>query len=387
MPQNFKINVKTLFGFEDILANELKQLGGLNIQKLQRMVSVEGDEGFIYKINLACRTAIKVLKPLFTFQANTEKEFYDAIYAHDWKQYLESNDTLAIDATVHSELFRHSKYIALLCKDAIVDQFRNTSGNRPNVDLDKPSARFNVHIQGNSCTVSLDASGDSLHLRGYRSQTGLAPINEVLAAGLLILSGWEGQCHFLDPMCGSGTILIEAAMIANNIPCNIHRTHFAFQAWKTYDASLFELIKANLLKKTREFPYMLHGYEIDFSSVKKSRINIDSALLDDFIEVKQQDFFKSKKEVSGPLHIFFNPPYNERIQIDTEVFYQHIGSTLKHGFPNSKAWMVTSNAEALKCVGLKPFAKIKTFNGALESRLVGYELFEGSRKQHVIDSL
>lgn len=380
MPQNFKINVKTLFGFEDILANELKQLGGLHIQKLQRMVSVEGDEGFIYKINLACRTAIKVLKPLFTFQANSEKEFYDAIYAHEWKQYLESNDTLAIDATVHSELFRHSKYIALLCKDAIVDQFRNTSGNRPNVDLDKPSARFNVHIQGNSCTVSLDASGDSLHLRGYRSQTGLAPINEVLAAGLLILSGWEGQSHFLDPMCGSGTILIEAAMIANNIPCNIHRSHFAFQAWKTYDASLFELIKENLLKKTREFPYMLQGYEIDFSSVKKSRINIDSALLDDFIEVKQHDFFKSKKEVSGPLHIFFNPPYNERIQIDTDVFYQHIGSTLKHGYPNSKAWMVTSNAEALKCVGLKPFAKIKTFNGALESRLVGYELYEGSKK-------
>lgn len=382
MAQNFTITVKTLFGFEDILASELKQLGGLNIQKLQRMVSVEGDEGFIYKVNLACRTAIKVLKPLFTFQAQTEKEFYDAIYAHNWNQYLDVEDTLAIDATVHSELFRHSKYIALLCKDAIVDQFRNASGSRPNVDPEKPSVRFNVHIQGAQCTLSIDSSGDSLHLRGYRSQTGLAPINEVLAAGLLMLSGWEGQCNFLDPMCGSGTVLIEAAMIANNIPCNIHRTFFAFQKWKTFDEALFETIKEGLLKKTREFPYMLYGYDVDFSCIKKSRINIDQAMLEDFINVKQQDFFTSKKESEGPLHIFFNPPYNERIQIDTEVFYQHIGSALKHGYPNSKAWLITSNAEALKCVGLKPITKIKTFNGALESRLVGYELYEGSRKQN-----
>ncbi|MBL7773164.1 MAG: RNA methyltransferase [Chitinophagaceae bacterium] len=382
MAQNFTITVKTLFGFEDILANELKQLGGLNIQKLQRMVSVEGDEGFIYKVNLACRTAIKVLKPLFTFQAQTEKEFYDAIYAHNWNQYLDVEDTLAIDATVHSELFRHSKYIALLCKDAIVDQFRNASGSRPNVDPEKPSVRFNVHIQGSQCTLSIDSSGDSLHLRGYRSQTGLAPINEVLAAGLLMLSGWEGQCNFLDPMCGSGTVLIEAAMIANNIPCNIHRTFFAFQKWKSFDEALFETIKEGLLKKTREFPYMLYGYDVDFSCIKKSRINIDQAMLEDFINVKQQDFFTSKKESEGPLHIFFNPPYNERIQIDTEVFYQHIGSALKHGYPNSKAWLITSNAEALKCVGLKPITKIKTFNGALESRLVGYELYEGSRKHN-----
>jgi putative N6-adenine-specific DNA methylase len=379
---NFLIAVKTLFGFEDLLATELKQLGGLNIRKGQRMVHVEGDEGFIYKINLACRTAIKVLKPIFSFEAQNEKEFYDGIYAHAWNQYLTANDTLAIDATTHSTVFTHSKYLSLLAKDAIVDQFRNTVNQRPNVDVDQPTVRINIHAQQHQITVSLDSSGNSLHLRGYRTEANIAPINEVLAAGLLMHSGYNGNTAFLDPMCGTGTILIEAAMIAGNIPPNINRTQFAFQQWKSYDEGLFEKIKESLVSKIQTIPQPIQGYDVDFTAVKKARLNVHNANLEDFIEVLQHDFFRTKKMNEEMLHLLFNPPYNERITIDTENFYNQIGSTLKHGYPGSEAWFITSNAEALKAVGLKPNVKIKVFNGGLESRLVNYSLYAGSKKSN-----
>lgn len=380
MGKNFKLTAKTLFGFEDLLATELKNLGALNIQKGQRMVSFEGDDGFMYKANLACRTAIKILKPIYHFKANDEKSLYDGIMKYDWVDLFDVDKTFAIDATVFSDDFSHSKYVALLSKDAIVDQFRNAFNRRPNVDTEDPDVRINIHIHMNDVTVSLDSSGNSLHQRGYRTQTNEAPINEVLAAGLLMLSGWTGQCDFLDPMCGSGTILIEAGMIACNIPANIHRKGFAFEKWQDFDATLYEKIKENLLKKTKEFEFSITGFDIDFQTMKKAKININQAYLEDYIDVEKQDFFTSSKDSDKPLHIFFNPPYNERISINTEDFYKEIGNTLKRNYAGTNAWLITSNYDALKSVGLRPSAKIKTFNGALEARLVHYELYDGTKR-------
>lgn len=380
MGKNFKLTAKTLFGFEDLLATELKNLGALNIQKGQRMVSFEGDDGFMYKANLACRTAIKILKPIYHFKANDEKSLYDGIMKYDWVDLFDVDKTFAIDATVFSDDFSHSKYVALLSKDAIVDQFRNAFNRRPNVDTEDPDVRINIHIHMNDVTVSLDSSGNSLHQRGYRTQTNEAPINEVLAAGLLMLSGWTGQCDFLDPMCGSGTILIEAGMIACNIPANIHRKGFAFEKWQDFDATLYEKIKENLLKKTKEFEFSIIGFDIDFQTMKKAKININQAYLEDYIDVEKQDFFTSSKDSDKPLHIFFNPPYNERISINTEDFYKEIGNTLKRNYAGTNAWLITSNYDALKSVGLRPSAKIKTFNGALEARLVHYELYDGTKR-------
>jgi putative N6-adenine-specific DNA methylase len=381
MGSNFKMTAKTLFGFEELLAEELKQLGALNIQTGLRMVSFEGDNGFMYKANLACRTAIKILKPIHTFKLKNEQQLYDGIYKIDWSEYMNEEQTLAIDATVFSDFFTHSKYVSLKSKDAIVDQFRDKVGTRPSVDIDRPDLRINIHINQDECTVSLDSSGTSLHQRGYKTATNIAPINEVLAAGLLMLSGWDGQCDFLDPMCGSGTILIEAAMIACNIPANINRHEFAFERWADYDNALFETIQDALLKKTREFHHSIKGYDIDLTAIKKAIDNAKNANLDEYIQIQQDDFFDTKKESEGMLHILFNPPYDERIGIKTEEFYEDIGNTLKRHYPGTTAWMITANLEALKFVGLKPSRKIKVFNGALEARLVKYEMYEGSKKR------
>ena len=387
MGYNFKMTAKTLFGFEELLAAELKQLGALNVQQGLRMVSFEGDNGFMYKANLACRTAIKILKPIHSFKLKNEQELYDGIYKINWSEYMNENQTLAIDATVFSDYFTHSKYVSLKSKDAIVDQFRNNTGIRTNIEVDYPDLRVNIHINQDECTVSLDSSGASLHQRGYKTATNIAPINEVLAAGLLMLSGWEGQSNFLDPMCGSGTIVIEAAMIACNIPANINRKEFAFERWADYDNALFETIQEALLKKTREFHFKIKGCDIDLTAIKKSVNNVKNANLEDYITIEQDDFFDTKKESEGKLHMLFNPPYDERIGIKTEEFYEDIGNALKRNYPGTTAWMITANLEALKFVGLKPSRKIKVFNGALEARLVKYEMYEGSKKIRQEDSI
>jgi putative N6-adenine-specific DNA methylase len=344
------------------------------------MVSFDGDAGFMYKANLACRTAIKILKPIHSFKVLNEQQLYDGVRTVDWSAYMEETQSLAIDATVFSDYFTHSKYVALKTKDAIVDQFRERSGVRPDVNIDSPDLRLNVHIHQHDCTLSLDTSGQSLHQRGYKSATNIAPINEVLAAGLLMLSGWNGQSDFLDPMCGSGTILIEAAMIACNIPANLHRAEFAFERWSDYDNALFETIRESLLNKTREFQHSIRGGDIDLTAIRKATDNIKNAGLEEYIQVEHEDFFSSTKKGTGPLHMLFNPPYDERIGIRTEEFYEDLGSTLKRSYPGTHAWMITANLEALKYVGLKPSKKIKVFNGALEARLVKYEMYEGSRR-------
>ena len=378
--ENFKMVAKTFFGFEEILEKELFQLGAQNVVKVTRSVSFQGDKGFMYKANLALRTALKILKPIHTFKAYNEQTLYDGIQKVDWSDYLKVQQTFVVETTLYSEQFTHSQFVAQKVKDAIVDQFKTNTGERPSIDKDFPDLRIHIHIDRDFCTLSLDTSGVSLHQRGYKTATNIAPINEVLAAGMLILSGWDGNAHFLDPMCGSGTIVAEAAMIACNIPANINRKEFAFERWPDWDSELFDKVLESLLKKTREFHYTIIGCDKAPSAVEKAKDNIKNANLDDYVTIKQADFFQSEKEVEGPLHICFNPPYGERLNIEMERFYREIGDTMKQNYPGTNAWFITANLEALKFVGLRPSRKIKLFNGKLEARLVKYEMYAGSKR-------
>ena len=380
MNNNFRMVAKTLFGFEALLAKELRNLGASNVVEGVRSVSFDGDTGFMYKANLCLRTAIKIIKPIHSFKVQNENELYRKIYNMDWSGYLSADTTFAIDTTLFSEVFTHSLYVSQKIKDAIVDKFRDTVGDRPNVDVKFPDIRINIHIHNEHCNVSLDSSGRSLHHRGYRTATNIAPINEVLAAGLLLLSGWDGQSDFLDPMCGSGTFLTEAAMIACNIPANINRKEFAFEKWEDFDEELFDKIVESSLKKTREFHHKIVGYDKAPSAVRKSIDNVANANLSEYIHVERKSFFDSTKFTENHLHMVFNPPYGERLDLDMEEFYASIGDTLKQQYPGTDAWFITSNLEALKFVGLRPSRKIKVFNSQLESRLVKYVMYEGSKK-------
>lgn len=377
---NFKMVAKTLFGFEEILAKEIRNLGCANVSVGVRSVTFEGDTGFMYKANLCLRTAIKILKPIHSFTARNENELYRKIHAMEWSEFLSVDTTFAIDSTVHSDNFSHSLYVSQKAKDALVDKFRAIDGSRPDVDVKSPDVRINLHINQEFCTVSLDSSGSSLHHRGYRTATNIAPINEVLAAGLLLLSGWDGQCDFLDPMCGSGTFLVEAAMIACNIPANINRQEFAFEKWPDFDQALYEKIVEVSLDKAREFHHKIVGYDKAPSAVRKAQDNVANANLSEYITVERKNFFDTEKFTEGKLHMVFNPPYGERLNLDMEEFYTSIGDTLKQKYPGTEAWFITANREALKYVGLRTSRKIKVFNSHLESRLVKYVMYEGSRK-------
>ena len=380
MENNFQMVAKTLFGFEDLLANELTQLGAQNVKKGVRNVTFYGDKGFMYKCNLGLRTAIKILKPIASFKVVNESDLYDKIYKIKWEDYVDYKGTIAINSTVHSTVFNHSQYISLKAKDAIVDRFRALKGERPSIDLKFPDLKINIHIDKLFCNVSLESSGESLHKRGYKTATNIAPINEVLAAGLIMLSGWDGQSDLLDPMCGSGTILIEAAMIACNIPPNLLRNEFAFEKWTDWDVDLFEKIENSLLEKTRDFHHNIYGIDKAPSAVTKAIENVKNANLESFISIRHDDYFKTSKSNTDFLHIIFNPPYGERLEINMEELYGNIGNTLKRNYSNSNAWFITSNVEALKYVGLRPSRKIKLFNAKLESTFVKYEVYDGSKK-------
>lgn len=371
---------KTLYGFEPLLAKELRNLGAGNVREGNRMVMFEGDRGFLYKANLCLRTALKVFKPIKHFKVFNEKQFYKELHSIDWPSLFHSDRTFAFDSTIHTEIFKNSMFVSLRAKDALVDKFRSSGLKRPNVDSQHADIRINVHIQDSLCTVSLDSSGNSLHQRGYKKAVNSAPINEVLAAGLLLMSDWDGRTHFLDPMCGSGTFLIEAAMIACNIPANINREHYSFMNWNDFDEDLFQKIVESSLKKTKEYHHKIVGYDKAPSAVRKALENVGHANLLEYITIDRKDFFRTQKTVQGPLHMVFNPPYGERLNVDVPTFYSKIGNTLKQGYPGTNAWFITSNLEALKFVGLRPSRKIKVFNGKLESRMAKYEMYEGSKK-------
>ena len=371
---------KTFYGFEEILSRELKELGAGNISQGVRSVSFDGDKGFMYKANLCLRTAIRILKPIANFRARNDRELYQNIYALDWESMFKPSNTLIVTATLKTDHFNHSLYVSQKTKDAIVDKFRHSTGKRPSVDKDSPDISIHIHIQGNQCSVSLDSSGSSLHQRGYRTETNIAPINEVLAAGLLMLSGWKGQSDFLDPMCGSGTILIEAAMIACRIPANINRNFYAFRNWMDYDPELFTKIRESAIARISDFPFEILGYDKAPSAVRKALVNIENANLSEYIKVEKKNFFNSEKAGTRHLHLLFNPPYGQRLTVEYQDFYKQIGDQLKKSYPGSDAWFITSNLEALKFVGLRPSRKIKVYNGKLESRLVKYSIYEGSKK-------
>lgn len=386
MEENFEMLAKSLFGFENVLARELRNLGAQNVREGVRHVKFKGDIGFMYKANLALRTAIRVLVPIHTFTLNSEDDLYRNLSKFTWEDYLDPESTLAIHASVHSPIFSNSHYVSLKSKDAIVDYFRQKYHKRPSIDLKHPDVQFDVHIQNNLCTISLDSSGESLHKRGYRSDTNIAPINEVLAAGLVLLTGYDGTQHFIDPMCGSGTILIEAAMIANNIPANINRPEFGFEKWKNYDEALFKVIHDSLLKKIRNADKSITGFDKAPSAVRKAQNNVLNASLEEFIKIERKNFFQEKSPVEGNVIVLFNPPYGERLEVDVPVFYGKIGDTLKQEYTDTSAWLITSDFEqGLKNVGLRTSRKIKVFNGKLECRFVKYEMYSGSRKRNKTD--
>jgi len=382
MSNDFKIVAKTFFGFESILADELLMLGAKKIEIGVRNVSFYGDIGFLYKANLSLRTAIRILKPIKTFQINDEKDLYSSVFNFNWEDYLSIDNSFSIESVLNTDFFSHSLFVSQRVKDGIVDRFRKLFGKRPDVDLEDPDIKINIHISQNTLTISLDSSGKPLNQRGYRSQTNIAPINEVLAAGIVILSNWDCESDLLDPMCGSGTFLIEAAMYATNYPPNIKRNSFLFQNWDDWDSDLFEMIKTSVLNKVKPFDYKIIGYDKAPSAVLKCKQNIINSGFEDVIEVCENDFFNTKKTNDQFLHLLFNPPYGERLKIDIESFYKQIGDTLKSNYANSNAWFITSSLEALKHVGLRPSRKIKLYNGKLESRLAKYEIYSGSKKIH-----
>ncbi|MAU64308.1 MAG: RNA methyltransferase [Flavobacteriaceae bacterium] len=382
MVKDFKMIAKTFFGLEKVLADELLSLGAKEIKIGVRNVVFYGDLGFLYKSNLFLRSAIRILKPIKYFEINNQKDFYSYIFNFEWEDYISIDNTFYIESVLNTELFSNSLFVSQRAKDGVVDRFRKIYKKRPNIDKLNPDIKINIHINKNACTISLDSSGKPLNQRGYRIKTNIAPINEVLAAGLIMLSKWDCQSDFLDPMCGSGTILIEAAMYATNYPVNIKRESFSFKKWKNYDFNLFETIKKSVLKKVKPFKYNLIGYDKSPSAIMKCKKNVINSEFQNIINVSENDFFNTKKNEDNFLHILFNPPYGERLSIDINSFYKKIGDTLKNNYTNSNTWFITSNLDALKFVELRPSRKIKLYNGKLESRLVKYEIYSGSKKIH-----
>lgn len=376
-----KIIVKTLQGLEQVLAEEIIALGGSAVKILKRAVEFEGDQRLLYRANLELRTALRVLLPIAEFQARTPEQLYKKVYQIEWSEYLTVDKTFAIDAITKSEIFTHSKYAALKTKDAIADYFRDRTGDRPNVNVDYPSLRINVHINNDECSVALDSSGDSLHKRGYRANSVEAPLNEVLAAGMILLSGWQGDRTFVDPMCGSGTLLIEAAMFAKNMPPQLNRESLGFMKWKNFNAKLWEDVLDKAQTAIKPLNCKVLGFDKDMKAVRVTGQNIFSAHLEgQGITVEKQSFEKLiAPEPSGLL--MTNPPYDERLkEADIESFYKMMGDRLKQAFIGYEAWIISSNLEALKHLGLKSSKKLNLFNGALECKFQQYELYEGTRR-------
>ncbi len=382
------MTAKTIYGLEETLSQELQRLGAKDVEIHNRAVSFVGDKGFMYKANLCLRTALRVLVPIETITVYNEKSLYEAIQSIDWEKYMDVNDTLAIDTVLNSELFTHSQYVSQKAKDAIVDQFRAKHNVRPDVDLDKPTIRIHLHIFHDVCTVSLDSSGESLHKRGYRDKTNLAPINEVLAAGLVILSGWDKRTNFIDPMCGSGTILIEAALYANNIPPGYFREDFGFMRWHKFmpfDEELWDTIFDAAVNKITNHEQKILGGELSPNVAKKAKENIKLAKVDDVVSIRNCDM-KDFEVPPGRGVVIINPPYGERMVKDNiEELYKMMGDTFKKKFAGYNCWILSSNMEAFKHVGLRPTRKITLFNGQLECKFQKYEIYEGTKKIHKLE--
>ena len=379
MEQEFELIAKTFMGLENVLAQELTQLGANNIQIGRRMVAFTGNQEMMYRANFQLRTAIRILKPIAHFKAHSAEDMYDEVRKIDWSQYIEQGKTFSVDSVVYSEEFRNSRFVTYKVKDAIVDQFREATGTRPNISVSNPDIRLNIHIAEDQATLSLDSSGESLHRRGYRQESVEAPLNEVLAAGMILMSGWKADTDFIDPMCGSGTLLIEAALIARNINPGVFRKAFAFEKWPDFNQELFDTIY-NDDSQERDFTHHIYGYDVDMKAVNTARLNVKAAGLSQTITVEQQDFKDFKKPAEKSI-IMTNPPYGERISTpDLLGTYKMIGERLKHEFGGNEAWILSYREECFEQIGLKPSIKIPLYNGSLECEFRKYALFDGKMK-------
>lgn len=376
----FELIAKTFMGLEEVLAQELTQLGANNVKIGRRMVSFTGDKEMMYRANFQLHTAIRILKPIKHFRASSADDVYEAVKNIDWSKYIERGKTFSVDSVVYSEEFRNSRFVTYKVKDAIVDQFRETTGTRPNISISNPDIRLHIHISDDQATLSLDSSGESLHRRGYRQETTEAPLNEVLAAGMILKSGWKGEKDFIDPMCGSGTLLIEAALIARNISPGVFRKEFAFEKWNDFDAELFDNIY-NDDSREREFEHHIYGYDIDMRAVNTALLNVRAAGFLKDITVKEGDF-KNFKTPEKPAIMITNPPYGERISTPNLLgTYKMIGERLKHAFTGNEAWVLSYREECFEQIGLKPSIKIPLFNGSLECEFRKYAIFDGKMRE------
>ena len=377
---DFEIKVTTFFGLEEVLEKELHQLGGKDIVPFKRGVSVVGDLGFLYKINLCLHTALKVIIPIVKFEANNEQELYDNIKLIEWEKFISNTDTIMIEGVTNSEIFTHSLFVSQKVKDGIVDRFREKTGSRPDVDLIHPAFKVYVHIFKNEVSLHLDSSGDPLYKRGYRSDINEAPMKEVLAAGLVKLSGWEKHLQLIDGMCGAGTIAIEAALWANNIPPGYYRNEFGFMKWQNFDETLYETIYESSINKIKNEPVDIIANDIDNPTLKKAITNTKNAKVDDVVSCINQSFFDITPTRKGGV-IILNPPYGERMPVtEIEKLYKEIGDKLKKDYKGFSAWIISSSPEAIKSIGLRPSRRIHLFNGSLECRFLKFDLYDGSKK-------
>ena len=374
--EEFELIAKTFQGLEEVLANELVELGANNVQIGRRMVSFTGNKEMMYRANFCLRTAIRILKPIAHFKASTADEVYEKVKAMNWDEYMDWGTTFSVDSVVYSDVFRHSKFVAYRVKDAIADYFNEKCGKRPSVRLNNPDLVFHIHIAQEECTLAFDSSGESLHRRGYRVDTGAAPINEVLAAGMILLTGWRGESDFIDPMCGSGTIPIEAALIARNIAPGIFRKEFAFEKWRDFDSELFSSIYEDDSKE-KEFFHKIYGYDVDGRMVGCAKRNVKSAMMTDYVEIECRDIKDFQPHENRAIMVV-NPPYGERLVSENLLAtYKALGERLKHAFQGNEAWVISSNYDCFDQIGLKASARIALYNGDLDCEFRKFELFQG----------
>ena len=379
MEQEFELIAKTFMGLEPVLAQELTQLGANNVQIGRRMVSFTGDKEMMYRANFQLHTAIRILKPIRHFKAGSADDVYEEVKKIDWSKYIEKGKTFSVDSVVYSDEFRNSRFVTYKVKDAIVDQFRENTGDRPNISVSNPDIRLNIHIAEDKATLSLDSSGESLHRRGYRQESVEATLNEVLAAGMILMTGWKGDTDFIDPMCGSGTLLVEAALIAHNMSPGIFRKEFAFERWTDFDQELFDQIY-NDDSQEREFKHHIYGYDVDIKAVNTARMNVRAAGLTSDITVEEADFKDFKRPTEKSI-LVCNPPYGERISTPNLLgTYKMIGERLKHEFMGNDAWILSYREECFEQIGLKPSIKIPVYNGSLECEFRKYAIFDGKMK-------
>ncbi len=371
----------TLFGLEEVLAKELVELGASEVTPLRRAVEFSGDKSVMYRANLLCRTAIRILKPIKTFRTSDEDELYKRIGSINWARFMEVDQTLAVDAVVSSSKMTDSRFIALKAKDAIVDQFRDRTGKRPSVSRDNPDISINLHLRKDLMTVSLNSSGEPLHRRGYRTDAGEAPINEVLAAGMVLASEWDGTSPFVDPMCGSGTIVIEAAMIAAKMAPGLKRKKFGFENFKDFAAGQYEKTRSEAAGLQKDsLPFEILGSDINKADLEIARANAERAGVDKLVRLETKDV-SDQVPPSDPGVAILNPPYGERMKPeDINALYTMIGDNLKQKYEGYDAWILTSNVKAAKHIGLRASRKISLYNGALECRFLKYAMYRGSKK-------